>query len=121
MSKTIKMTTDQLKELLKAVSKYKYYYVYDSERNTDGQGEWHCDIWLDDDKNLDENDWGDGAECFSFEQLDNSKVEYLNIERDLPYIKTLGDYLNFIKQYSKTHKARLFIKDGGLWIRGELI
>lgn len=46
MSRTIKMTTEDLKSLLDEAQKYKYAIVYDSEINTDGEGVWHCDVEL---------------------------------------------------------------------------
>lgn len=64
----IVMTCDELAHLLTAVKEYKYWYLYDSDQNRDGQGEWHADVWLGDEP-LDENGWGDGEENFSFNEV----------------------------------------------------
>lgn len=113
MSKTIQMTTDELNELLKAARKYRYYYIYDSEQNRDGQGDWHCDVWLDD-----ENGWGDGEENFSFNEVTHIPItqvmEYC-MERDFPNIKTLGDFKAYRKHLDG--KVKLFMRDGKLWLR----
>lgn len=116
--KTIQMTTDALKELLKAARKYRYYYIYDSEQNRDGQGEWHCDVWLDDENELDENGWGDGEESFSFNGVTHipiTQVREYCMERDFPNIKTLGDFNAYRKNLDG--KIKLFMRDGKLWLR----
>lgn len=118
MSKTIQMTTDALKELLKAARKYRYYYIYDSEQNRDGQGEWHCDVWLDDENKLDENGWGDGEESFSFDEATHipiTQVREYCMERDFPNIKTLGDFKIYKKNLEG--KIKLFMRNGKLWLR----
>lgn len=96
MSKTIQMTTDELNELLKAARKYRYYYIYDSEQNRDGQGE----------------------ESFSFNEVTHIPItqvmEYC-MERDFPNIKTLGDFKAYRKNLDG--KVKLFMRDGKLWLR----
>lgn len=118
MSKTIQMTTDELNELLKAARKYRYYYIYDSEQNRDGQGDWYCDVWFDDENELDENGWGDGEENFSFNEATHIPItqvmEYC-MERDFPNIKTLGDFKAYRKNLDG--KVKLFMRDGKLWLR----
>lgn len=116
--KKIEMTTEQLKGLLELARKYKYYYVYDSEQNRDGQGEWHCDVFLDNEVELGADGWGDGEECWSFnevKQIPIKQVKEYCIERDLPQLKTVGD----LKRYAKTttDKIRLFMRNGKLWLR----
>lgn len=65
--RTIKMTTEDLKSLLDEARKYKYAIVYDSEINTDGEGVWHCDVELTDDK---DNSYYDTAESvWSFDEV----------------------------------------------------
>lgn len=116
--KKIEMTTEQLKGLLEVARKYKYYYVYDSEQNRDGQGEWHCDVFLDNEVQLGADGWGDGEEYWSFnevKQIPITQVKEYCIERDLPQLKTVGD----LKRYAKTttDKIRLFMRNGKLWLR----
>jgi hypothetical protein len=116
--KKIEMTTEQLKGLLEVARKYKYYYVYDSEQNRDGQGEWHCDVFLDNEAELGADGWGDGEEYWSFnevKQIPITQVKEYCIERDLPQLKTVGD----LKRYAKTttDKIRLFMRNGKLWLR----
>jgi hypothetical protein len=116
--KKIEMTTEQLKGLLEVARKYKYYYVYDSEQNRDGQGEWHCDVFLDNEVELGADGWGDGEEYWSFnevKQIPITQVKEYCIERDLPQLKTVGD----LKRYAKTttDKIRLFMRNGKLWLR----
>ena len=127
MSKTIQMTTDALKELLKAARKYRYYYIYDSEQNRDGQGEWHCDVWLDDENKLDENGWGDGEESFSFNEATEEnikkarKIEVKHVYEEplsnLPWLKTLGDFKRHQEALKDQFKLKVFMKDGELWLR----
>lgn len=116
--KKIEMTTEQLKGLLEVARKYKYYYVYDSEQNRDGQGEWHCDVFLDNEVELGADGWGDGEEYWSFnevKQIPITQVKEYCIERDLPQLKTVGD----LKRYARatTDKIRLFMRNGKLWLR----
>jgi hypothetical protein len=116
--KKIEMTTEQLKGLLEVARKYKYYYVYDSEQNRDGQGEWHCDVFLDNEVELGADGWRDGEEYWSFnevKQIPITQVKEYCIERDLPQLKTVGD----LKRYAKTttDKIRLFMRNGKLWLR----
>lgn len=66
----IVMTCDDLAQLLTAVKENKYWYLYDSDQNRDGQGEWHADVWLSNEIELKEDGWGDGDECFSFDSID---------------------------------------------------
>lgn len=116
--KKIEMTTEQLKGLLEAARKYRYYYIYDSEQNRDGQGEWHCDVWLDDENELDENGWGDGEESFSFNEVTHipiTQVKEYCMERDFPNIKTLVDFKAYRKNLDG--KIKLFMRDGKLWLR----
>lgn len=84
----------------------------------DGQGDWHCDVWLDDENELDENGWGDGEENFSFNEVTHIPItqvmEYC-MERDLPNIKTLGDFKAYRKNLDG--KVKLFMRDGKLWLR----
>jgi len=102
--KSIVMTTENLKELLAAARRYRYYWVYDSEQNRDGQGEWHCDVWLDDENELGEDGWGDGEECFSFDEAPKvkkipvKKVEEYELGNDLPSVNTLGDLVRYTQE-----------------------
>lgn len=116
--KKIEMTTEQLKGLLEVAHKYKYYYVYDSEQNRDGQGEWHCDVFLDNEVELGADGWGDGEEYWSFnevKQIPITQVKEYCVERDLSQLKTVGDLKRYAK--TKTDKIRLFMRNGKLWLR----
>lgn len=66
----IVMTCDDLAHVIACAREYKYWYLYDSDQNRDGQGEWHADLFFDNEIDLDENGWGDGEENFSFDPLD---------------------------------------------------
>ena len=116
--KKIEMTTEQLKGLLEAARKYRYYYIYDSEQNRDGQGECHCDVWLDNEVELKEDGWGDGEESFSFNEVTHipiTQVREYYMERDFPNIKTLGDFKAYRKNLDG--KVKFFMRDGKLWLR----
>lgn len=66
MSRTIKMTTDDLNKLLAEAKKFKHFIIYDSDQNTDGEGVWHCDVELTNDLN---NSYYDSAESlWSFDE-----------------------------------------------------
>lgn len=64
----ITMTTDELTQLLVKAQEYKYFWVFDSDDNRDGQGEWHCDVEFSDEV-LGKDSWGDGEESFSFDEM----------------------------------------------------
>lgn len=65
--KYIVMTTDELTQVLVKAKEYKHFFVFDSDQNRDGQGEWHCDVEFSDEP-LDRDSWGDGEENFSFDE-----------------------------------------------------
>ena len=67
----IVMTCDDLARLLTAVKEYKYWYLYDGQQNTDGEGVWHADVWLSNNIKLGESDWGEGEDNFSFDEVSN--------------------------------------------------
>lgn len=64
----ITMTTDELTQLLVKAQEYRYFWVFDSDDNRDGQGEWHCDVEFSDEV-LGKDSWGDGEESFSFDEI----------------------------------------------------
>ena len=64
----ITMTTDELTQLLVQAQEYKYFWVFDSDDNRDGQGEWHCEVEFSDEV-LGKGSWGDGEESFSFDEI----------------------------------------------------
>ena len=68
--KYITMKVSDLRRLLNDIKRYEHYYIYASDQNRDGQGEWHCDIDISNEP-LDENGWGDGEERWSFDSLEN--------------------------------------------------
>ena len=71
----IVMKVSDLRRLLNDIKRYEHYYIYASDDNRDGQGEWHCDIEVGD-KPLDENSWGDGEEHWSFDSLENHITKF---------------------------------------------
>lgn len=125
--KFIVMKTSDLNELLKQAQRYRYYYVYDSEQNTDGQGEWHCDVWLSDEYKLGEGDWGEGEDIFSFDEATEEnikkarKIEVKHVYEEplsnLPWLKTLGDFKRHQEALKDQFKLKVFMKDGELWLR----
>ena len=66
----IVMKVSDLRLLLNDIKRFKHYYIYASDQNRDGQGEWHCDIEVGDEP-LGEDGWGDGEEHHSFDSLEN--------------------------------------------------
>lgn len=66
--KYITMTTDELAQLLIKAQEYKHFWVFDSDYNRDGQGEWHCDVEFSNEV-LGKDSWGDGEESYSFDEL----------------------------------------------------
>lgn len=73
--KYITMKVSDLRRLLNDVKRYEHYYIYASDQNRDGQGEWHCDIEVGNEP-LDENGWGDGEEHWSFDSLENHITKF---------------------------------------------
>lgn len=73
--KYITMKVSDLRRLLNDIKRYEHYYVYASDQNRDGQGEWHCDIEVGNEP-LDENGWGDGEEHWSFDSLKNHIAKF---------------------------------------------
>lgn len=73
--KNIVMKVSDLRRLLNDVKRYKHYYIYASEDNRDGQGEWHCDIEVGNEP-LGEDGWGDGEEHWSFDSLENHIAKF---------------------------------------------
>lgn len=72
---TIVMKVSDLRRLLNDIKRYEHYYIYASDQNRDGQGEWHCDIDISNEP-LDENGWGDGEERWSFDSLENHITKF---------------------------------------------
>lgn len=68
--KNIVMRVSDLRRLLNDGKRYEHYYIYASDQNRDGQGEWHCDVEVSN-KPLGEYDWGEGEEHWSFDSLEN--------------------------------------------------
>lgn len=66
----IVMRVSDLRRLLNDIKRYEHYYIFASDQNRDGQGEWHCDIEISDEP-LDQESWGDGEEHWSFDSLEN--------------------------------------------------
>ena len=73
--KYIVMKVSDIRRLLNDIKRYEHYYVYASDQNRDGQGEWHCDIEVGNEP-LDENGWGDGEEHWSFDSLENHIAKF---------------------------------------------
>lgn len=73
--KYITMKVSDLHRLLNDIKRYEHYYIYASDQNRDGQGEWHCDIEVGNEP-LDENSWGDGEEHWSFDSLENHIAKF---------------------------------------------
>lgn len=73
--KYITMKVSDLRRLLNDIKRYEHYYIYASDQNRDGQGEWHCDIEVGNEP-LDENGWGDGEEHWSFDSLENHIAKF---------------------------------------------
>lgn len=71
----ITMKVSDLRQLIDDIKRYEYCYIYASDDNRDGQGEWHCDIEVSD-KKLDEFSWGDGKEHWSFDSLENHMAKF---------------------------------------------
>lgn len=80
--KHIVMRVSDLRRLLNDAKRYEHYYIYASDDNRDGQGEWHCDIEVGD-KPLDENSWGDGEEHWSFDSLENHITKFGKRQDDI--------------------------------------
>lgn len=68
--KYIVIKVSDLRRLLNDIKRYEHYYIYASDQNRDGQGEWHCDIDISNEP-LDQDGWGDGEERWSFDSLEN--------------------------------------------------
>lgn len=73
--KYITMKVSDLRQLLNDIKRYEHYYIYASDQNRDGQGEWHCDIEVGNEP-LDENGWGDGEEHWSFDSIENHIAKF---------------------------------------------
>ena len=71
----IVMKVSDLRLLLNDIKRFKHYYIYASDQNRDGQGEWHCDIEVGDEP-LGEDGWGDGEEHHSFDSLENHLAKF---------------------------------------------
>jgi hypothetical protein len=71
----IVMKVSDLRLLLNDIKRFKHYYIYASDQNRDGQGEWHCDIEVGDEP-LGEDGWGDGEEHYSFDSLENHLAKF---------------------------------------------
>lgn len=71
----IVMKVSDLYRLINDIKNYEYCYIYANDDNRDGQGEWHCDIEVSDEK-LDEFSWGDGKEHWSFDSLENHMAKF---------------------------------------------
>lgn len=66
MSKTIRMTTDELNKLLAEAKRFKHFIIYDREDNVDGEGVWHCDVELTND--LNDSYYGSNDKLWSFDE-----------------------------------------------------
>ena len=71
----IVMKVSDLHRLLNDIKRYEHYYIYASDQNRDGQGEWHCDVEISN-KPLGDYDWGDGEEHWSFDSLENHITKF---------------------------------------------
>lgn len=71
----IVMKVSDLHLLLNSLYTHLHYYIYSSDHNRDGQGEWHCDVEISNEM-LDENSWGDGDDHFSFDSLENHLAKF---------------------------------------------
>ena len=71
----IVMKVSDLRLLLNSLYTHLHYYIYSSDHNRDGQGEWHCDVEISNEM-LDENSWGDGDDHFSFDSLENHLAKF---------------------------------------------
>ena len=80
--KYIVMKVSDLRILLNEIRLWKHYYIFASDQNRDGQGEWHCDIEMGDEP-LDENSWGDGEAHWSFDSLENHMAKFGNREAEV--------------------------------------
>ena len=80
--KNIVMKVSDLRRLLNDVKRYEHYYIYASDQNRDGQGEWHCDIEVGNEP-LDKNGWGDGEEHWSFDSLENHMAKFSKRQGDI--------------------------------------
>lgn len=74
--KYIVMKVSHLRRLLNDIKRYEHYYIYASDDNRDGQGEWHCDIEVGNEP-LGEDGWGDGDEHWSFDSLENHMAKFV--------------------------------------------
>lgn len=80
--KYIVMKVSDLRRLLNDVKRYEHYYIYASDQNRDGQGEWHCDIEVGNEP-LGEDGWGDGDEHWSFDSLENHMAKFGSRETEV--------------------------------------
>ncbi len=80
--KHIVMKVSDLRRLLNDVKRYEHYYIYASDQNRDGQGEWHCDIEVGNEP-LGEDGWGDGEEHWSFDSLENHMAKFESREAEV--------------------------------------
>ena len=78
----IVLKVSDLHRLLNDIKRYDHYYIYASDQNRDGQGEWHCDIEVSNEP-LDENGWGDGEEHWSFDSLENHMAKFSKRQGDI--------------------------------------
>ena len=78
----IVMKVSDLHRLLNDIKRYDHYYIYASDQNRDGQGEWHCDIEVGNEP-LDEDGWGDGEEHWSFDSLENHMAKFGKRQGDI--------------------------------------
>ena len=80
--KHIVMKVSDLRRLLNDIKRYEHYYIYASDQNRDGQGEWHCDIEVGNEP-LGEDGWGDGDEHWSFDSLENHMAKFGSREAEI--------------------------------------
>lgn len=71
----IVMKVSDLRGLLNDIKRFEHYYIFSSDQNRDGQGEWHCDIEVSNER-LDQDSWGDGEEHWSFDSMKNHLQKY---------------------------------------------
>ena len=80
--KHIVMKVSDLRRLLNDIKRYEHYYIYASDQNRDGQGEWHCDIEIGNEP-LGDDGWGDGDEHWSFDSLENHMAKFWSREAEI--------------------------------------
>ena len=104
MTRTITLTTENLKDLLNNAQKYKYFDINASDNNTDGEGVWHCDIEF---YNVLENP----EDVYSFDELKES------IKGDYDYndsvCLTAEEHIKELTKQLKYNVATLSIEELG--------